>query len=166
MKSTARLIVLALLGVAIATPSIAQWKWRDKDGRVQYSDRPPPPGVAEKDILSKPAGGRAVAVAPSSLTPAAPAAAQQPAARASDPQLEAKKKQQEQEETAKRKADEEKLAKTRADNCQRARSYQRTLDDGIRIARTNEKGEREILDDAARAKEMERTRQIIASECG
>ena len=68
--------------------------------------------------------------------------------------------------TAKRKAEDEKLAKTRAENCPRARSYQRTLDDGIRIARTNEKGEREILDDAARAKEMERTRQIIASECG
>jgi hypothetical protein len=165
MKCTARLIVLALLGVALATPSIAQWKWRDKDGRVQYSDRPPPPGVAEKDILSKPAGGRAVAVAPSSLTPVAPAALP-PAVRASDPQLEAKKKQQDQEDAAKRKAEEEKLAKARAENCQRAKSYQRTLDDGVRIARTNDKGEREILDDAARTKEMERTKQVIASECG
>ena len=164
MKSAARLLALVLLGAALATPAIAQWKWRDKDGRVQYSDRPPPPGVAEKDILSKPAGGRAVAVPSSSLTPAA-SAAPQPAVRASDPQLEAKKKQQEQEEAAKRKAEEEKVAKTRAENCQRARSYQRTLDDGIRIARTNEKGEREILDDAARAKELERTKQIIASDC-
>lgn len=165
MNNTSRLLVLALLGAALATPSIAQWKWKDKDGRVQYSDRPPPPGVSEKDVLSKPAGARLVSVAPSTLTPAASAAASASAPRPTDPQLEAKKKQQEQEEAAKRKAEEEKIAKARADNCQRARSYQRTLDDGIRIARTNDKGEREILDDAGRAKEIERNRQIIASEC-
>lgn len=164
MKHTSRLLLVALLGAAMATPSIAQWKWRDKDGRVQYSDRPPPPGVAENDVLSKPAGARVVAPAPAGLTPAA-SAAPQPAVRASDPQLEAKKKQQEQEESAKRKAEEEKVAKAKAENCQRAKSYQRTLDDGIRIARTNDKGEREILDDAARAKEAERNRQVIASDC-
>lgn len=164
MKNASRLLVLALLGAAFATPSIAQWKWRDSDGRVQYSDRPPPPGVAEKDILSKPPGARVVAAAPASVTPAA-SAAPQPAVRASDPQLEAKRKQQEQEEAAKRKAEEEKVAKAKAENCQRAKSYQRTLDDGIRIARTNDKGEREILDDAGRAKEVERNRQVIASDC-
>jgi hypothetical protein len=40
-----------------------------------------------------------------------------------------------------------------------------TLESGIRLSRTNESGEREILDDKQRADEMQRTRQIIASEC-
>ena len=53
----------------------------------------------------------------------------------------------------------------RAENCARARSYQKSLDSGMRIARTNDKGEREILDDAARAQEQQRTREIIASDC-
>lgn len=155
----------ALLGVVLATPAIAQWKWRGSDGRVQYSDRPPPAGVAEKDILQKPPGAqRVVAVAPSIVASAA-SAAPLPSGRASDPQLEAKKKQQDQEEAAKRRAEEEKIAKAKADNCARAKAYQRTLDDGIRIARTNEKGEREILDDAARAQENERNRQVMASDC-
>lgn len=162
MKRTSRLFAAALLGIVLASPAIAQWKWRDSDGRVQYSDRPPPAGVAEKDVLQKPTGARRVVAVPPAEIASAPAA---PAVKASDPQLEAKKKQQEQEEQAKRKAEDEKIAKARSDNCQRARSYQRTLDDGVRIARTNDKGEREILDDQARAQETERNRQIIASDC-
>jgi hypothetical protein len=40
-----------------------------------------------------------------------------------------------------------------------------TLDSGQRIARIKADGEREILDDDARAKEMRRAREAIASEC-
>ena len=53
----------------------------------------------------------------------------------------------------------------RAENCRRARSHMATLDSGIRLSRTNEKGEREILDDKQVADEMNRTRQIISSDC-
>jgi hypothetical protein len=35
----------------------------------------------------------------------------------------------------------------------------------MRMARVNEKGEREVLDDKARADEARRTREAIASEC-
>ena len=41
----------------------------------------------------------------------------------------------------------------------------RTLDSGIRIARTNEKGEREILDDSQREEEVRRTRDVISADC-
>ena len=41
----------------------------------------------------------------------------------------------------------------------------RSLDSGVRIARTNEKGEREVLSDTARAAETQRTREVIASDC-
>ena len=34
-----------------------------------------------------------------------------------------------------------------------------------RVARSNEKGEREFLDDTQRAREAARARQIIASDC-
>jgi hypothetical protein len=40
-----------------------------------------------------------------------------------------------------------------------------TLDSGQRIARIKADGEREILDDEARAKETRRAREAIASEC-
>ena len=165
MNKISRLLGLLLVGAALATPAIAQWKWRDAAGHVQYSDRPPPADVADKDILQKPNGARrVVAPAPTALSLAA-SAPPAPGVKASDPQLEAKRKQQEQEEAAKRKAEEDRVAKLKAESCQRARSYQRTLDDGIRIARTNDKGEREILDDKARAEEAQRTQQVIASDC-
>jgi len=56
-------------------------------------------------------------------------------------------------------------AAVRAENCTRAKGQLKTLEDGIRMARTNANGEREILDDKGRADEMQRTRQIISSDC-
>lgn len=155
------------LGLGASLPAAAQWKWKDGTGKVQYSDRPPPATVPEKDILQRPAGARLSAPPPApaaSEAAAAPLNATPPAP-AVDKELEARRKKEEQEQEAKRKAEEERIAKQRAENCARARAYQQTLDSGVRIGRTNEKGEREILDDTARAKENERNRQIIASDC-
>ncbi len=67
--------------------------------------------------------------------------------------------------SASHQAEEERIARQRADNCQRARSALATLDSGIRLVRTNEKGEREILDDAARESERRHLQQIVASDC-
>ena len=82
-----------------------------------------------------------------------------------DKELEARRKAAEQQAQAKAKADEARIAAQRADNCARARSYLQTLDSGMRIARTNDKGEREFLDDQARAAEAKRARDTIASDC-
>ena len=48
------LVMTALVGATLALPAAAQWKWRDKNGQVQYSDLAPPNGVAERDILQRP----------------------------------------------------------------------------------------------------------------
>ena len=71
----------------------------------------------------------------------------------------------EQEAAEKKKAEDAKNAAVRAENCTRAKEQMRTLDSGTRITRTNEKGEREFLDDKARAQEVQRTREALASEC-
>lgn len=165
MTRWSRVALAAVIGLAVAVPAAAQWKWRDKRGQTQYSDLPPPPGVPESDILQRPAAAGArralVVTAPASAASAAPLSA----ARASDPELEARRKKAEQEVADKKKAEDAKIAATRADNCVRAKDQLRTLDSGIRIARVDAKGEREILDDAARAAEGRRMRDVIASEC-
>ena len=164
-------VLLAMLGLALALPAEAQWKWRDQRGQTQYSDLPPPPGVPEHDILSRPAGARSrvavlAASAPASgAAPAAAAASSALAPKTTDPELEARRKKAEAEQAAKAKAEEARVAAARADNCRRAQSHMRTLDSGIRIARTNDKGEREILDDQQRADEVRRTREVIATDC-
>ncbi|HJW10999.1 MAG TPA: DUF4124 domain-containing protein [Albitalea sp.] len=157
--------VSVLLGATLSFPAAAQWKWRDKNGQVQYSDLPPPPGVADKDILQRPFGTlHQKMAAPAEAAPAASAPPLAPV-KAVEPELEAKRRKAEEEKAAKVKAEEEKVAAARAENCTRAKGHLRSLDDGIRIARTNDKGEREILDDKGRAEEAKRMRDIIASDC-
>jgi hypothetical protein len=153
----------------------AQWKWREANGRIQFSDRPPPASVPERDILQRPAAARAAAAAAAALAPAsAPAggpavanAAAAPGTKAppADPELERRRKAEEQEKAAKAKADEERRKLAMADNCQRARSAVATYESGQRIARVNDKGEREFLDDRQRADELRRAREIAASDC-
>lgn len=164
---------LLLLTVACtwALGASAQWQWLDKDGRKVFSDRPPPQDIPEKSILKQP-HGRPMAPAPvaaASAADTAPATAAKPAASAAgsgkDKALEEKKAQAEAAEAAKKKAEEQKLAQARAENCKRAREGKATLDSGVRMARTNEKGEREVLDDTQRAAELKRINGIIQSDC-
>lgn len=151
-------LVLAIL------PAHAQWKWKDRNGQTHISDLPPPRDIPEKDVLQRPAEPvRRAATAPASAasTPAASAEAKPRV----DPALEARRQKAEQDQKARAKAEEERVAGQRAENCQRARQHLATLDSGMRVARLNDKGEREILDDKGRADEVQRTRQVIASEC-
>lgn len=166
--------VVALLGSALSLPATAQWKWRDKNGQMQYSDLPPPSSISDRDILLRPSVGPRAPTQPSSGTPPTAASASAgistervPALvpKGIDPALEAKRKQSEQDEANKRKADEPRLAAVKAENCSRAQANLRALQSGSRMTRTNEKGEREVFDDAMRAEESRRTREDIASNC-
>jgi hypothetical protein len=159
-------LLCIVLGLSFATTASAQWKWREKSGgkeAIKYSDLPPPSSVPDVDILQRPNAARRVEAPPpaasaaSALMPAAP--------KGIDPDLEAARKKKEADQAAARKAEEDKIAAQRADNCQRAKSQLRTLDDGMRIARTNANGEREILNDQQRAAETQRTRDLISADC-
>lgn len=158
------LVVLALLLMAsLPNPASAQWTWRDKTGQVNASDRPPPKDVPDKDILSRPNPEQRPRAA---ATPAASAAASASAPpTALEREVQARKRAAEQEQAAKAKAEEEVVAAKRAENCRAARNHLAGLESGQRIARTNDKGEREILDDKGRAEEAQRARAAIASEC-
>ncbi|TFZ04946.1 DUF4124 domain-containing protein [Ramlibacter rhizophilus] len=165
--------LLAALILAVPALAAAQWQWIDGSGRRVFSDQPPPPEIPASKILKQP-GVRASAAPAADPAPAAAAApaqgtkevaAAKPAPSGRDKELEARKKQAEAAEAQKRKAEEEAIAKTRAENCTRARQAKATLDSGIRLARVNDKGEREILDDSGRAAEAKRIDQVIASEC-
>jgi hypothetical protein len=160
-------LVLAAAAALITLPLAAQtqWKWRDANGRIQYSDRPPPLSVPDQAILSRPSGSSTGAAPAPAAATASAASAPGASASAIDPALAEKRRQAEAAEAAKRKADEERLARQRQDNCQRARDYLRTLESGIRISRSNAQGEREYLDDAQRQREAARAREVIGSDC-
>lgn len=175
-KPAFKTLILAIAGATFTLTALAQWQWIDKDGRKVFSDRSPPSDIHEKDILKRPGGASrtaAVTAAPNDGT-AVPAvvAASAPASQASAPklsgkdtQLEAKKKQAEDAEAASKKVEEEKVAAAKTENCGRAKRGVASFDSGVRIATTNAKGEREIMDDKSRAAETMRLKDIVAADC-
>jgi hypothetical protein len=167
MRQTLTLFVAACF---FSCSAFAQWQWLDKDGNRVFSDRAPPSDVPERNILRQPGPrGRTAnvpALAQPDVTGAVPqAAAGTPKASGLDKELQDKKKQAADAEAAKRKSEEERIAKDQADNCARARQTISGISSGVRMARTNEKGEREFMDDAARAEEARRTQAIIDQDC-
>lgn len=152
---------LAMLALSLSLPAAAQWKWRDTNGRVTVSDTPPPREVPDKDIIQRPQLLLRQGAAPAPSAVASGAAS----APAGDKDLQSRKKAADQQVQDKAKAEEQRQAAVRAENCQRARNHLTTLESGMRIARVNDKGEREILDDNARAQEVQRARAVIASDC-
>lgn len=155
------------LMLVLALPAAAQWKWKDARGQTQYSDLPPPPGTPDSAILMRPAVIQRVATPPlgAASGPMSVASANALTPKSVDPELEAKKKKAEQDAKDKTKAEDAKLNAAKADNCARAKSAMRGIETGQRLSRTNAAGEREYLDDAARAAEAKHTQEVIAADC-
>ena len=97
--------------------------------------------------------------------PAAAASAPVPQLSNDDKELLAKKKKAESEAMARIKEEADSLNKIKATNCEKAKANQALLDSGVRMAVTNAKGEREFLDDAARATEQRRIRTVMETNC-
>lgn len=157
-------LAVALGAVFAAAPADAQWKWRDKSGIVQYSDRPPPSGTPEADILQRPAPGSENRVAPVAHA-ASGASAPLLVPKAADAASAPKPTKAEQDAAAKKQADAERAAQIRLDNCSRARAQLKALQEGQRMARISAQGQREFLDDKGRAEETQRTQGVVAANC-
>lgn len=171
MRLPFALALAALVHTSVMAPSeaaSATWQWRDAQGNIQFSDRPPPQGIPDKDILKRPPGARGPVRIVSTEAASAPpprAAASEPGLSAADRKAQAEDAKRLKDEEAKRKAVEASNAKIRAENCKSSQAYLRDLEAGQRIARTNDKGEREFLDDQQRAAEIAKARAIAASDC-
>ncbi|MDM0041082.1 DUF4124 domain-containing protein [Variovorax sp. J22G21] len=165
-----------ILGFACALPlaASAQWQWIDNTGKKVFSDQPPPLDVPEKNILRRAAGAsQRASVAPAPSAASAPDAAAAGAAPPAglpkpagvDKELAEKTRKAEEAEKAKQAAEAQKVAQAKSDNCARAKQGKATFDSGIRVARVNAQGEREIMDDKARAAEAQRVQSVIDSDC-
>jgi hypothetical protein len=157
-----------LVCLLLAAPAAAQWAWRDENGRLVFSDRPPPAGVKADSIVRQPGAQTAPPPAPNvsgdakaevkGETKTAPKTI-------ADREMEFRKRQQERAEAEKKQAEEQAQAARKAQECERARGYLRSLEEGHRIARTDAQGNREVLDDAQRAAEIRRMRDVVARTC-
>lgn len=136
-----------------AVPASAQklYKWVDASGRTQYSDTAPINHKAEP--VSNHMGSVSGAVAGAApLTTA-------------DKEQAFRKRQIEAEEAQKKQAQADETAKAAQENCRRAQSQLSMFEQGGRISQTNEKGQREFLDDSKIKQEAERARKAVAQWC-
>lgn len=171
----AHLLVFGSACLLAATAAQAQWQWIDQNNKKVFSDTAPPPEIPEKNILRRPgppsSSRPTFSTAPAAPEAAAPAATTAAAAPARpkptgvDKELEEKARKAEEAEKAKQAAEAQKVAQAKAENCTRARQGKATMDSGIRVARMNAQGEREIMDDKMRAAEAQRLQSVIDSDC-
>ncbi len=143
----ALLIVLFLIS---ATVMAEIYSWRDADGGMHYSDIPPLGQVNTRKIE------------PSAANPGDIERARQDLA---NKEAGFKKRQQTTTEAAVKEDKESADAAEKLRNCERARSYLRELDSGVRISGTNENGERVFLDDQRRQQETEVAARAVESWC-
>jgi hypothetical protein len=138
-------LALAATALALQAPA-ALYKWVDANGRVVYSDQPP-------------VGNFKFEVVGAAAPPSNPDAVKELAGK----EAEFKKRQADRAEDAK------KAEKARGDaqklgaQCAQVRAHLANLkrSDQVVIYRLNEKGERVVMDDAARKVEVERLEQLI-----
>jgi hypothetical protein len=164
---------LMLVACAMAGSAAAQWAWKDDNGRVVYSDRPPPssvkgdrivrqPSSAQTVLPSTPAGGGESAPKPAPDARPPSSGPKSPA----EQEMEFRKRQQERADAEKKAQDEQARSAAKAADCERAKGYLKAIEEGQRIVRTDASGNREYLDDAQRAAEAERARKVVQSTCG
>ena len=156
-------LLMALIGGVwfAATPAAAQtYKWKDADGKIHYSDQPPPANAKEEATV-KPRK-------PASAATAAPAATENGTAKAKTYVEQEADFKRRQVEAAEREAEEKKKAAEAAEkkqNCDRARAQLRALQDGGRVTHVNNQGEREYMSDAQVAQAIESGKKTVDSWC-
>ena len=156
---------LALLLAAALQPALAQYKWKDSRGQTHVSDQPPPRDIPDKNVLQRPTPRPAAAEATAAAPPASATGSRLVAGERQDPELEQRRSRAEAEAKARAQADEQRASAQRAENCRRASQHLATLSAGTRLVRSNEPGERVVMDDAMRASEMAQARGVMASDC-
>ena len=150
----ASLLVLSLM---FALPVGAEvYQWRDAEGRVHYSDIPPSTGEL-RTLRSASAPATSAVTTDSAAAPKTKTTAER--------ELEFRQRLAEKSEAQAKAEDEQKEAADRQRTCEQARNQLTALRSGQRITTFNSKGEREYLDDAARATEIERTEKLAADAC-
>ncbi len=145
---------LAAAALCIALPASAICKWKDANGRVQYSDNPPP-GVRCEGTVSVPppvSSGSSTASKPSSRS-------------VQEQEMEFRKRRLEREEADKKAQKERDVSDAKRQNCEAARAQAAGLASGGRVVRYDANGQRMFLSDEEIAAELAKTQKQVDQYC-
>jgi outer membrane murein-binding lipoprotein Lpp len=145
MKSVHLLLIVMLLGAQPLLSQAQVYKWKDKDGSIRYTDTPPPSNIQQKTIGTKKAAPPTDAPPPVDASRTPPGDGGSPAVKAEDAAAQVRQRNAEAEKLNKQEKEAE--AKQKADNCKAARANFQTYNQGGRVYKMNENGERYYLAD-------------------
>lgn len=123
-------------------------KWVDADGKVHYSDQPPPSNVKARTLVTS-----------------GPASGVEPAKSLTEREAEWEKAQKEQASSAQKAAREQETAMLKQRNCMSARNTLQNLQDSPRIVTFDANGAQSFMDDAERQRNMEQARKAVSQFC-
>lgn len=151
-----QLIAIVSLLVAATSTFAGITRWVDENGKVHYSDQPPPATAKTQkqlDIKTTPSAPQVISDNKGGEKSLA------------EKELEFRKRRVEAEEKAAKQAKDQAEAKKKQENCAQARRQLQALQDGQRISQYNEKGERAFMEDSARPKAIQEAQQTVDSWC-
>ncbi len=160
-----RFSVTIWLMLWLALPASAQmYKWVDSNGKVQYSDKPPPSNVKTEKLREPAPAPRATAASDAKGGEKKDAAKAGPRTAAEQEQAFRKRQidaAKAQEEEGQKQAE----SRNKAENCKRAKAALANLQLGGRQVRIDEKGERAFLDDQQIVQETAKAKQEADAAC-
>ena len=134
------------------------YKWTDENGKVHYSDQPPPGDVKKSETVKQP-----------KLAPSAPAVAgAKPSDTAKTPaqqEMDFRKRRLEAAEAEAKAKKETEAAEEKKRNCERATAHVASLQHGGRFTRPGPNGEQIYMNDEEIAKELVNARKSADSWC-
>lgn len=143
--------VLTLCLVTLAAAASAQiYRWKDENGGIVFSDKPPEGRARQQEKLDTPLS------APSSGSIQKNLAEQE---------ISFQKRQKEARERAEKTGKEEAAQAEKQEYCSSLRRQLMALESGERIVRRDENGERQFLEDAQREQEIAKVRQAMQNTC-
>ncbi len=165
-KKIATLLSSLILTCLAMTTAQAQYVWLNDKGVKQYSDSPPPRHIPADRIVKSPS-----AKTPANLratpSPTAETTGKSELEKIEKPKTLANKiedfnKRKIAREEAEKKAETEQQNKEfKTKNCERAKNYKQSLDEGGLIMTRTQEGERVPMDEAQRNKDMQETKKIL-----
>jgi hypothetical protein len=162
-------ILLTLASFLLSTAALAQWAWRDGNTTV-FSDQPPPPNIAPSQILRQPVGSAKPAKPGESGDAAkindksAPgkAANTTQAKSLAEREAEFRERREKLAEQEKKAAEEAAKKQQLSQECERARSYLNSLQQGVQVRSGPDNA---VMGDEQRQKEIQRVQKQVSDSC-
>jgi hypothetical protein len=157
-------VAMGFVIVSVGNAAAQQYKWTDRNGKVQYGDVPPA-GVKATPMRGPTAAPAPAAPAADAKGGAAKDAGSKGPLTPAEQEAEYRKRQAEAQKGQEKEEKAAQDAQAKRENCANAREQLRVLESGQRYARTDAKGERYYLDDDQRAAETARARKAVGEWC-